>query len=98
MSDVWSFKDCTGAYTFTAKIKFKKKCYQPEDYDVYNLNTLFNMSQYLHNPVGPAIIKPNGEVEYWMDGVNLTFCDKDAANVIENYYKFNDKLLDIIND
>lgn len=51
----------------------KAKSTMASQQSVYDLMTKHNMSKYLHNITGPALInKESGEEQYWIDGVNTT--------------------------
>jgi hypothetical protein len=93
MNELETFKTSDGRFQFTVKGTFLHKCWEhPSQYDAYDLNSKFHLSEYLHNPSGPAIVHlGSGQVEYWLNGKKLT--DEEGAKISHDY-KFNNKLME----
>jgi hypothetical protein len=95
MNNTHTFKSVCGRFQFTIKDSFLKKT-NPAEHDVYDLMTQHQMAEYLHNPVGPAIVVFNTtHEEYWLNGKRL-----DAANAekIKHDFQFNNKVMGVLDE
>jgi hypothetical protein len=63
-----------GRFQFTIKPEFElKKMIRVEDWSVYELMSKFDMSKYLDNPSGPAILNfTDNNCEYWIEGEKVS--------------------------
>ena len=91
MNELFSFKTADGRFQFTVKGEFVRRCHNPNEYDSYDLMNQFYLSDFLHNPAGPAIIHLGSNiVEYWLNGKKL---NDEEGKKISHDYNFNNKLM-----
>ena len=96
MSEVYTFTTKCDKFVISVKPEFLKECNKPEEIDLFLLLTKHKIVQHFHNPSAPALCrKKDNYQEYWIDGKKL---DEKDAKLIEHNYKFNDKLMNTINE
>lgn len=81
-------------YQFTVKIEFMKKV-DVTEWSVYELMSKFQMANYLHNSIGPAIIHlDTGHQEFWLNGKQVS---EETASKMRHTISFNNDLMDMLN-
>lgn len=86
--ETFTFTAVDNQFTYTVKGEFQKKGVHGTA-DSLDLMVQHEMANFLHNPVGPAIVHiKSGECEYWLNGKQL---DEAESKKIEHDCKFNDK-------
>lgn len=81
-------------FQFTVKIEFFKKV-SIDAWSVYELMSKFYMADYLHNPIGPAIIHlDTGHQEFWLNGKQVP---EEVASKMRHTISFNNDLMDMLN-
>lgn len=85
-------------WQFTVKVKFVQTCYWHESLSFYDLMSKTNITDYLHNTVGPAVINlDTGEIEYWDNGKYIEK-DTDEWKRIFHIQEFNKKFAKFLED
>lgn len=93
---------------FTSMCGNHELCMKPEFYEanptikdvtktpLFTLFTDHNLTKFLHNPTGPAIlVKKNGNKQYLINGIAL---NPDEIKKLEHSAQFNQNLTEIITD
>ncbi len=90
----YTFYDSSRQFLITVKTEFLHRCFDPATHDVYDLNTQYLLSKFLHNPAGPAVVDTfTGLNQYWIDGKRLS--DKDSEQFSARI-RYEGKLMDLI--
>ena len=90
--ELYTFTSVCGRFDVTVRYNFCNRCNNASDHSFYDLINTYNITRYLHNPNGPAIInKETGEVQYWLNGENKT-------EITIHNAKFHNSLMDILDD
>ncbi len=93
MSETISFKSADSKFICTVKSSFAQKV-DGSNINAYELVNDWNLGQYLHNPIGPALINlQSGEEHYFLDGRQLN--EKDSEKIIQ-VRNFNNNLNSIL--
>jgi hypothetical protein len=96
MSELFTFKPADQKFLLTVKSEFRNKCPNPEKLDTYELMTRYRLNQFLHNPVGPAIVRlKDNYIEYWLEGQKVS---EEVGKRIAHNQEFASKLADIVDD
>lgn len=92
MNETHTFITADGRFQFTVDYAFYKRWKNSDIWseDVYNLMTMFNLSSYLHNPIGPAIVDlATGYCTYFVNGKQL---GEEEGKKLQFNSDFNDHL------
>jgi len=92
-----TFTSSCGKFIFTVKKSWYDRFeYATKNYDVYFLNTKYELYKYLHNPIGPAIVYlETGRTACFIDGKHLN--EEDSRRLVFNN-KFTNNFLDRLNE
>ena len=95
MTETYTFISDNKIFQTTIKSEFLKIIAKPETVPYEQLMTEHGMSQYLHNPHGPAVkVLRNNYEEYWLDGKKVS---EEVEAKIKHNIKFHGELEDILN-
>lgn len=92
--EVFTFNDKQNNFQITIKSEYLKTIPNPAEYAFADLLTQHNMSPFLHNPHGPAILViKNKHEEYWLDGKKVS---PEVADKIKHNTAFHEELVEIL--
>ena len=96
-SDVVTFTSCDGSITYTVRKAFIQKHPDYLQETPYVLNAQYQISEYLHNEHGPALITNGNGVEYYFsDGVQIV--DPEKIRRLLHNQSFKDEMTGILGD
>lgn len=95
-----TFKSKDGKYEFTVMDSFIHRCPSPETIGSYELIVFYYITDYLHNPYGPALIKYDysGHIVYEQFHIDGKHIEDDEARQLIYNNNYNKKLNDLLKE